>query len=131
MTETFFSPGESFPQQRESSAQPESPPPLPFDMNCLGALAACHWSHRMLRLMRDGVSRPGAMRRELTGLSQKVQSVCLHKMTRFGLLERQAFPEVPPRVEYRLTPRGREFTALLDGIENLQRQINGLDESSS
>jgi len=94
-----------------------------FDTNRLGALAACRWSGTMLRLMREGVSRPGAMRRQMPGLSQKVQSVCLHKMTRFGLLERQAFPEVPPRVEYTLTARGREFTALLDGIEKLQREI--------
>jgi len=116
MTETIFSPG-------VTAEFHSAPVQSPFDMNCLGALAACRWSGTMLRLMREGVSRPGAMRRQMPGLSQKVQSVCLHKMTRFGLLERQAFPEVPPRVEYTLTARGREFTALLDGIEKLQREI--------
>ncbi len=81
-------------------------------------------------MSREGVSRPGAMRRGLPGRSQKVQSVCLHKMTRFGLLEREAFREVPPHVEYPLTPRGLEFTALLDGIERLQRHINAWKKES-
>ncbi len=91
--------------------------------NGLGALAACHWSRGMLQLIQQGVNRPGAMRRRLPGLNQKVQTACLTKMTGFGLLERTSFPKVPPHVEYTLTPLGEEYVGLLEGIETLQQRV--------
>lgn len=74
-------------------------------------------------MMREGVTRPGAMRRALPGLTQKVQTACLQKMTRFGLLTRTAFGEVPPRVEYSLTALGAEYTGLLDTMQVLQKRV--------
>jgi DNA-binding HxlR family transcriptional regulator len=43
---------------------------------------------------------------------------------RFGILDKHAFAELPPRVEYRLTPFGNKFCGVLDGIEALQREID-------
>jgi DNA-binding HxlR family transcriptional regulator len=42
---------------------------------------------------------------------------------RYGILARHAYAEVPPRVEYRLTPFGQKFTRLIDGVEQLQREL--------
>jgi DNA-binding HxlR family transcriptional regulator len=42
-------------------------------------------------------------------------------MLGYGILERTVFPEVPPHVEYRITPVGERFAAILDAIEELQR----------
>jgi len=39
--------------------------------------------------------------------------------------ERHAFAELPPRVEHRLTPFGEKIPALLDGVEQLQREVEG------
>ncbi len=43
---------------------------------------------------------------------------------RFGILDKHAYPEMPPRVEYRLTAFGDRFCGLLDGIDALQREID-------
>jgi DNA-binding HxlR family transcriptional regulator len=59
----------------------------------------CKWSIRILTLIRQGVDRPGAITRSLEGLTPKVQNDCLGKMVGFGILERIAYAEIPPRVE--------------------------------
>jgi DNA-binding HxlR family transcriptional regulator len=57
------------------------------------------------------------------GLSTKVLNERLRKLVRYGILARRAYPEVPPRVEYRLTRFGQKFTKLIDGVEALQREL--------
>jgi DNA-binding HxlR family transcriptional regulator len=83
-------------------------------------IVGCKWSLSVMRLVRDGVKRPGAMQKAVDGLSTKVLNERLRKLQRFGILDKQSFPEVPPRVEYQLTDFGRQFSALLDGVERLQ-----------
>lgn len=85
------------------------------------SIVGCKWSLHVLNLVRRGVNRPGAMTRAVRGLTTKVLNERLSKMVRFGILERTAFPEVPPRVEYRFTDFGRRFLTILDRIEEVQR----------
>ena len=47
------------------------------------------------------------------------------KLQRYGIVEKRVFPEVPPRVEYRLTAFGKKFAKVLDGIERLQGELDG------
>jgi DNA-binding HxlR family transcriptional regulator len=84
-------------------------------------IIGCKWSLTVLRLISDGVQRPGAMQRKTPGLSAKVLNERLRKLLRFGVISRRIYAEVPPRVEYRLTPFGRRFSVVL-------RQITALDE---
>ena len=87
-------------------------------------IVGCKWSLAVLAAVRDGVSRPGAMEHAIEGLSKKVLNERLGKLVRFGILEKQAYPELPPRVEYRFTPFGDKFLGVLDGIDALQREID-------
>lgn len=87
------------------------------------AVFGCKWSLQILGLIREGVNRPGAIERALTGLTPKVQSYYFRRMIGLGILERQVYPEVPPRVEYRLTPFGERFVPVLDAIKKLQREL--------
>jgi len=86
-------------------------------------IVGCKWSLCVLELAGRGVHRPGEMARSYRGLSPKVLNERLRKLVRFGILERQVFAEVPPRVEYRLTPFGRRFGRLLDDIRALESEL--------
>jgi DNA-binding HxlR family transcriptional regulator len=86
-------------------------------------VVGCKWSLAVLARVREGVQRPGALEHSLPGLSTKVLNERLRKLVRYGILARTAYAEIPPRVEYALTPFGRRFARLLDDIEALQRDV--------
>jgi DNA-binding HxlR family transcriptional regulator len=94
------------------------------------AVFGCKWSLRILRLIRSGVCRPGAIERSLEGLTTKVQHHYFQRMVGLGVLERVVFAEVPPRVEYRLTPFGERFLPILDSIDALQRELEARQPSA-
>jgi DNA-binding HxlR family transcriptional regulator len=87
-------------------------------------IVGCKWSLAVLGAVRSGVNRPGAIEHAIDGLSKKVLNERLGKLVRYGILEKQAYPELPPRVEYRFTEFGDKFVGVLDGIEDLQREID-------
>ncbi|WP_035890722.1 winged helix-turn-helix transcriptional regulator [Legionella norrlandica] len=83
----------------------------------------CKWSLTVYSLLRDGINRPGEMVRSVEGLSAKVLNQCLKKNVEFGILGRNTFNELPPRVEYFVTPFGEKFLKILDQIEELNDQL--------
>ena len=84
----------------------------------------CRWTISVLRAVAGGINRPGALERHIEGISTKVLSDRLRHFTRAGLFERLAYPEIPPRVEYHLTPFGKKFLRLLKEVEKLQTELN-------
>ncbi len=92
--------------------------------SCLG----CKWTLHVLEQVRRGVHRPGQLERTADGLTTKVLNQRLTKLMKFGILGRESFPEIPPRVEYRLTPFGEEFLSVLDQISALQKRHNAPSE---
>ncbi len=85
----------------------------------------CKWSLTVLCLVRQGVRRPGALEHAVPGLSAKVLNERLKKLTRYGVLQRTSYPEIPPRVEYSLTPFGERFVGILDQIRRLEDELSG------
>lgn len=83
----------------------------------------CKWSLTVYQLLAQGITRPGEMVRSVEGLTTKVLNECLRKNVAFGILDRIAYPEIPPRVEYVVTPFGKKFLRILDSIETLQTEI--------
>ncbi len=63
------------------------------------------------------------MVRSVDGLSTKVLNSCLRRNIEFGIIERIAYPEIPPRVEYVVTPFDNKFIRILDELEKLQEEI--------
>lgn len=88
----------------------------------------CKWTLSVLEMVRKGVNRPGAMVRQKDGLSTKVLNERLQKLQNFGVLDREVFPEKPPRVEYHLTPFGHKLNNILDAVFDLQKEIDGAVE---
>jgi DNA-binding HxlR family transcriptional regulator len=87
------------------------------------AIYGCKWSLTVYQLLASGINRPGQMVRNVEGLSAKVLNDCLRKNVDFGILERIAYPEIPPRVEYVVTSFGNKFIRILDELEKLQEEI--------
>ena len=89
----------------------------------LETIYGCKWSLTVYQLLANGINRPGEMVRNVDGLTTKVLNACLRKNTQFGILERIAYNEVPPRVEYRVTEFGVKFMRILDELDKLQSEI--------
>ena len=84
------------------------------------------WGVLALVALRDGTLRFSELRRRIGGVSEKMLAQTLQALEEDGFVLRTAHPEVPPRVDYRLTPLGTEVAAhvaaLIDWIElNLPR----------
>ena len=63
------------------------------------------------------------MVRRVEGLSTKVLNSCLRRNIEFGIIKRIAYPEIPPKVEYVVTPFGKNFICILDELEKPQEEI--------
>ena len=79
------------------------------------------WGVLVLIALRSGTHRFSALRRKVSGVSERMLSQTLHALEGDGLVVRRSFPVVPPHVEYSLTPLGQEaaarVAALADWIE--------------
>ena len=75
-----------------------------------------------MRNIEIRVLQSGDLERAVAGVSKKVLNERLRKLERHGIVAKQVFAEVPPRVEYRITPLGERFGALLDQLAALQRE---------
>lgn len=84
-----------------------------FTENCPTRVVLDHvmskWGVLVLLALTDGVARWGELRRTVDGISEKMLASTLKTLETDGLVERTAYPEVPPRVDYRLTPLGDEL----------------------
>ena len=88
-------------------------------------IVGCKWSLAVIGALRAGVRRPGALEPRIEGISKKVLNERLAKLLRYGIVTKQVYAELPPRVEYHVTPFGERFCELLDGVEQLQRLLDG------
>jgi DNA-binding HxlR family transcriptional regulator len=84
-----------------------------FVADCPARLAvdlfASTWMPVVVYALREGPKRPGRLRAEIGGISQKVLTQTLRRMERSGLVSRMRYAEAPPRVEYELTEPGRDL----------------------
>jgi DNA-binding HxlR family transcriptional regulator len=67
------------------------------------------WGVLVLLALTDGTHRWGELRRQVEGISEKMLASTLRTLETDGLVHREAYPEVPPRVEYSLTPLGDDL----------------------
>jgi DNA-binding HxlR family transcriptional regulator len=86
---------------------------------CRTADVVCgKWTLLVIRDLADGCSRFCELERSLEGISPRTLSLRLRALEEEGIVARNTFPEVPPRVEYALTEKGR---ALVPLIEDMRR----------
>jgi DNA-binding HxlR family transcriptional regulator len=74
------------------------------------------WSLLVIALLDDREMRFSELRRQIDGVSQRMLTVTLRHLERDGLVRRTIYPEVPPRVEYALTPLGASLHATIQAL---------------
>ncbi len=74
------------------------------------------WKVLILRDLMTGTKRFGELKKSIGSVSQKVLTAQLRDMEANGLVHRQVYAEVPPRVEYSLTELGRSLKPILDAM---------------
>jgi DNA-binding HxlR family transcriptional regulator len=95
---------------------------------CRTAEVVCgKWTLLVIRDLADGRSRFCELERSLQGISPRTLSLRLRALEEEGILERQTFPEVPPRVEYALTEKGRALVPLIEDMRAYGRRWLGPD----
>jgi DNA-binding HxlR family transcriptional regulator len=84
---------------------------------CRTAEIVCgKWTLLVIRDLAEGRSRFCELERSLQGISPRTLSLRLRALEDEGIVERQTFPEVPPRVEYALTDKGLALVPLIEDM---------------
>ncbi|HEX2502513.1 MAG TPA: helix-turn-helix domain-containing protein [Miltoncostaeaceae bacterium] len=76
------------------------------------------WTLVMLRDLAEGPCRFSELQRSLSGISPRTLSIRLRALEDEGIVERHEFAEMPPRVEYRLTPKGAALAPIVDAMRD-------------
>ncbi|WP_236051727.1 winged helix-turn-helix transcriptional regulator [Nonomuraea cypriaca] len=88
------------------------------------------WAFLIIEFLGERTLRFSELRNEIEGISHKMLTQNLRMLERNGLVERNVFPTVPPRVEYTLTEPGQGLRATVDGMCGWTRQYLGHIEAS-
>ena len=80
------------------------------------AVIGGRWKVLILYRLFQGTKRFSELERGVTGITQKVLTQQLRQLERDGIVQRTIYPQVPPRVEYRLTSRGESLKPVVDAM---------------
>jgi DNA-binding HxlR family transcriptional regulator len=91
-----------------------------YDQNCPTRLVldrvADKWTVLIIGKLSTQTLRFGELQREVSGISTKVLTQALRGLERDGIVNRQIYASVPPKVEYSLTPLGQTLVQLVDSM---------------
>ena len=74
------------------------------------------WSLFVIAMLRDGPRRFNELRRDVTGISQRMLTLTLRTLERDGLVTRTMYPTIPPRVDYELTELAKGLLGPVMGL---------------
>lgn len=86
------------------------------------------WKVLILRDLMTGTKRFCELKKCVGNVSQKVLTVQLRAMEANGLVHREVYAEVPPRVEYSLTDLGRSLKPILDAMWSWGENYKSMNE---
>lgn len=78
------------------------------------AIVSSKWTPQIIYALANGVERFCELQKEAGGINPRTLSARLDELAREGIVAKRSFPEVPPRVEYTLTAKGRDLLPILE-----------------
>jgi DNA-binding HxlR family transcriptional regulator len=98
----------------------------PSDVSCpvcaTADLICGKWTMLIIRDLADAPSRFCELERSLAGISPRTLSLRLRALEEEGVIARETFAEVPPRVQYSLTEKGRDLVPLIEDMRRFGRE---------
>lgn len=87
--------------------------PLEYGLDIFGG----KWKSRIICVLAEKeILRYSSLRKEMTNITDAVLATTLKELIADGIVQRQQFDEIPPRVEYCLTGKGKSVVPILQGI---------------
>jgi len=87
--------------------------PLHLTMQIIGT----KWKPLVLFHLLDGPLRSGILQKKIPEISNKMFTQTVRELEKDGLIHRTVYPEVPPRVDYTLTPDGQSLDSILKSLD--------------
>jgi DNA-binding HxlR family transcriptional regulator len=104
---------------------------MAYDENCpvcaTAEIVCGKWTLLIIRDLADDRQRFCELERSLKGISPRTLSLRLRALEEEGIVKRETFPEVPPRVEYALTEKGRALVPLIEDMRSYGRRWLGAE----
>jgi DNA-binding HxlR family transcriptional regulator len=94
----------------------------PCPVGCCAEIISGKWTLLLIRDLAEGSQRFCELERSLDGISPRTLSLRLRALEDNGIVERRTYPEVPPRVEYALTEKGKALVPLIEDMRTYGQQ---------
>ncbi|HXQ38029.1 MAG TPA: helix-turn-helix domain-containing protein [Anaerolineales bacterium] len=93
---------------------------IPIELNCgldlVREVLYGKWKLHLLYFISEGVNRPGQLQKKIPAATRRVLNVQLNQMEKHGLISRKIYAELPPKVEYKLTPLGLTVLPIITAL---------------
>jgi len=93
---------------------------IPISLDCgldlIGEILYGKWKIRLLYFVNEGYKRPSELQRKIPNASRRVLNIQLKELERQELIEKTIFPQIPPKVEYRLTKFGKTLIPVISTL---------------
>jgi len=94
--------------------------PLNHTMNLIGT----KWKPLVLFHLLEGSLRSGVLQKKVPNISNKMFTQTVRELEKDGLLSRKVFPVVPPKVEYKLTIKGKSLEKILRSLDSWGKEMS-------
>jgi DNA-binding HxlR family transcriptional regulator len=94
-----------------------------LEVSKVAKIIGSKWTIQILNSLLYGTKRFGEIEKSLKNINPKTLSKRLQTLEKEGYIIRKAYPEVPPRVEYTLTEKGKIFKSVINAVKTCEEKI--------
>jgi DNA-binding HxlR family transcriptional regulator len=94
-----------------------------LEVSKVAKIIGSKWTIQILNSLLSGTKRFGEIEKSLKNINPKTLSKRLQTLEKEGYIIRKAYPEVPPRVEYTLTEKGKIFKSVIKAVKTCEEKI--------
>ena|SRR6202008_2989592 len=93
---------------------------IPINLTCgldlIGEVLYGKWKVRILYFINEGHQRPSELQRKIPGAPRRVLNIQLKELEQHEMIAKKIYPQVPPKVEYRLTRFGKTLIPIIGAL---------------